>query len=34
MEPFVILVILVCNAAIGVWQDSNAEGALEALMEM
>lgn len=34
VEPFVILVILVLNAAIGVWQDSNAEGALEALMEM
>lgn len=34
VEPFVILVILVLNAAIGVWQDSNAEGALEALMDM
>lgn len=34
VEPFVILLILVINAIVAIWQDSNADSALEALMEM
>ena len=34
VEPFVILTILIVNAVISIWQDSNADKALEALKEM
>ncbi len=34
VEPFVILLILTINAVIAIWQDSNADKALEALKNM
>lgn len=34
VEPFVILLILVLNAMVAIWQDSNADSALDALKDM
>jgi Ca2+-transporting ATPase len=34
VEPFVILMILLINAVIAIWQDSNADKALDALKDM
>ena len=34
VEPFVILLILVLNASVAVWQDSQSDSALDALKNM
>ena len=34
VEPFVILLILVLNAVVAIWQDSQSDNALEALKNM
>jgi len=34
IEPFVILLILIINGTVAVWQDSNADNALEALKNL
>ena len=34
VEPFVILLILILNAFVSIWQDSNADRALEALKDL
>lgn len=34
IEPFVILLILVLNAIVAIYQDNDAESALEALKDM
>ena len=34
VEPFVILLILLINGIVAIWQDSNADNALEALMDL
>lgn len=34
IEPFVILLILVLNAVVAIWQDSQSDNAMEALKNM
>jgi len=34
VEPFVIILIIVLNGMVAIWQEANAENALEALMQM